>query len=228
MAEIHHVMCEERWRTWIVGDSFWMGPTAARILNWVLHPGVVLLMLIFMLFILIIALYVKVWMIVKQLAYQLPPLTADNPCGTKAWNVLEMFSSSVWILWGLSDNSHRVYYVGKWLGTLWTGNWGCSQRKLRSYNSIEIIEWVLHYSLIWCLCLWPYPLAKHRVRTAELGRVLPLPLTGRSPGWMGVLVAQGWSLPSCSPAEEQWHLHSPPAMKAAFPVRRRLHMMVQL
>lgn len=70
MAEIHHVMewvkkdGEHWWCDTLVG---WL-PTATRILNWVLHPVVILLMLILSIFVLIIALYLKVWVIMKYLS----------------------------------------------------------------------------------------------------------------------------------------------------------------
>lgn len=68
---------EERWRTLTVGHFVW-SPTATGILNQVLHPVAFLLILTLLLF-LIIVVYVKVKMIMKQLAYQLPPLILDSP-----------------------------------------------------------------------------------------------------------------------------------------------------
>lgn len=101
MAEIHRVMEQakkgrEHW--WWDSLSRWV-PTATRILNQVLHPVVILLMLILLIFVLIIALYVKVWVIMKQLAYQLPPLIVDNPCGAKAWNILKLYLDIVKLEW---------------------------------------------------------------------------------------------------------------------------------
>lgn len=96
---------------------------------------------------------------------------------------------------------------------------------------MEIIGYI--YSLIWCLCLWPYLLAKQTKSGLQSLVVCCLfpsqgsPLAGWALPW-GVLVAQGWSLPSSSPTEGQWHQHSPLAKKIAFSVHRRPHMMVQL
>ncbi|KAK4830066.1 hypothetical protein QYF61_008404 [Mycteria americana] len=82
--EIHRVLervkQDGRYHWWdtLLGWS----PTATGILNKMLHPVVVLLMLTVLCFILTIALYVRLWAMVKRLSHQISPqdmYVLDNP-----------------------------------------------------------------------------------------------------------------------------------------------------